>query len=168
MTPLHVITSIWQCYMTKRNNFLFTLMRVMFIYAFCFSLGFQKYLSVNHISKQGKPLECSFFHNIITVFFQDERKHEHTKFLFFIYVRWVQKYLSTNHILKQRKPPGLYFFKMRITWTHEVSTFYICNMSSKVFLNKPHTETEETTWTCVPYILKEFHNFLEVLSLWQI
>jgi len=27
---------------------------------------------------------------------------------------------------------------------HEVPTFHICNKSSKVFLSKPHTKTEET------------------------
>jgi len=41
------------------------------------------------------------FHNIITVVFQNERKHEHTRFLFFIYVRRVQKHLLANHISKQ-------------------------------------------------------------------
>jgi len=50
-------------------------------------------------------------------------------------------------------------------WTHEIPTFRICNMSSKVFLNKPHTKTDETTWMWVSYILKEFYNFLEVLPL---
>jgi len=41
---------------------------------------------------------------------------------------------------------------------YEVPTFYIYNISSKVFLNKPHTKTEEITWIWVLYILKEFHN----------
>jgi len=30
-------------------------------------------------------------HNIITVFFQNERKHEHMTFLLSISIRWVQK-----------------------------------------------------------------------------
>jgi len=40
-------------------------------------------------------------------------------------------------------------------------------MSSKVFISKLHIKTEETTWTWVSYILKEFHNFLKVLPLWS-
>jgi len=40
-------------------------------------------------------------------------------------------------------------------------------MSSKIFLNKQHTKTKETTWTWMLYILKEFYNFLKVLLLWS-
>jgi len=47
----------------------------------------------------------TYLHNIITIFFQNERKHEHMRFLLSISVRRVQNYLSTNHISKQRKPP---------------------------------------------------------------
>jgi len=36
---------------------------------------------------------------------------------------------------------------------HEVPTFYICYTSSKVFISKIHTRTEETTWTWMSYIL---------------
>ena len=108
---------------------------------------------INKDKDRRNHLNVLTFHNIIIVFFQNEKKH---------------KYLWANHILKQRKSPGLYFFKMRTTWTHKVPTSYICNMSSKVFLSKPHTKTEKPTWTWVSYILKEVYNFLEILLLWQI
>jgi len=52
---------------------------------------------------------------------------------------------------------------------HDVHTFHICNMSSKVFFSKPHTKTKGANWTWVSYILKEeFYNYLEILPLWQV
>ena len=51
-----------------------------------------------------------------------------------------------NHISKQRKPPGLYFFQNESNMNAWVHIFHIYNISSKVFLNKPHTKIEKITW----------------------
>jgi len=37
-------------------------------------------------------------------------------------------------------------------------------MSSKVLIRKSHIKTEEITWIQLSYILKELHNFIKVLS----
>jgi len=58
------------------------------------------------------------------------------------------------------------FVKIRANMnTHEVTTFHICYISSKVILKKPHIKTKKTTSTWLSYILKELHSFLEVLLL---
>ena len=125
--------------------FLFNYMCYIHIYFSFFYLGFKSTYQQITYENRGNHLNAFTFHSIIIVFFWDERKYEHTRYLFFISVRRIQKYLSTTHLSKQKKPPGLYFFKMRATLTYEVPTFYICNMSSKIFLNNSHTKTEETT-----------------------
>ena len=135
MTFLHVIISIWYYYMVKKINFL--LHSYLF---FVFHLSFKHTYQQTTYQNRGNYLNALTFDNIISVLFWNERKHEYTRFLFFISVRPVQKYLSTIYILKQRKPLGLHFFKTRATWTHKVPTFHICNMSSKSFLRKPNAK----------------------------
>jgi len=77
---------------------------------FILYLNFKSTYQQTTYQNRGSHFNVITFHNIINVFFQDERKHEQTSFLLFISIRRVQKYLSINHISKQRKPLGYDYY----------------------------------------------------------
>jgi len=136
-----------------------------FISVLRFLLGFQKYLIVNHTyQNRGNHLNALTFRNIINIFFKI-RWNMNTRDSYFPYKLEEFKSIYQQTTYQNRRNHLDCIFQNESNMKVWGSYFHIYNMSSKNFLSKPHTKTEESTWTWVSYILKEFH-FLEVLPLW--